>query len=290
MSYIPCLMVEGNNVAKTWEKSLLELWAYGGSIKTEYDGKKDPPSKDCTMIMVINKPMEEPRVHLGVPCGIEDLEKYRQELIFGIHDSWIKPEEGKWKYTYHKRLRNYGVVGDLSDSKNKSPFHAVDQIKYMTEKLTKTPHTRRAQAITWMPTADPKTNDPPCLQRVWCRISEDEAGVKHLDMNTHWRSRDAYKAAFMNIYAFTDLQEFIAKEVSEKRKEKISVGRYVDISDSYHIYGGYFKEFEHRFIRLIRERAFEKRTWRTDDPRVQKAIKNAEEEIAKERGAEHSKE
>ena len=40
-------------------------------------------------------------------------------------------------------------------------------------------------------------------------------------MNTHWRSRDAYKAAFMNIF-LTDLQREIATKISEKlEKEKL---------------------------------------------------------------------
>ena len=59
------------------------------------------------MIMVINQPFSEPRIHLGFPGGPEDLEKYRQEVVFGIHDHWINPKEGKWTYTYHDRLFNY---------------------------------------------------------------------------------------------------------------------------------------------------------------------------------------
>ena len=91
-------------------------------------------------------------------------------------------------------------------------------------------------------------------------------------MNTHWRSRDAYKAAFMNIYAFTELQREIANQISKKISKTVKVGRYVDITDSYHIYGAYFEEFQERFLKNIKDRSFEERTWRTDDPRVQAAI------------------
>jgi thymidylate synthase len=62
-------------------------------------------------------------------------------------------------------------------------------------------------------------------------------------MNTHWRSRDAYKASFMNIFALTDLQKTMAEKISKKLGAEVSVGRYVDISDSFHIYGSYFEEF-----------------------------------------------
>ncbi len=68
-------------------------------------------------------------------------------------------------------------VGDLKDQESaQKPFPPVDQIQYIIDSLTKAEYTRRAQAITWMPTADIHTEDPPCLQRIWCRLVEDESG------------------------------------------------------------------------------------------------------------------
>jgi thymidylate synthase len=270
--YIPVLKISGNNISEVWEKSVISLWDEGVEVKTEYDKPEDPPGKDCTMVMEVRKPFEEPRIHLAFPGGIEDLEKYRQEVLYGVHDHWIKPEEGKWTYTYHARMFNYNVVDDLSSSDIKSAYDPVDQIDYLVNKLGSKPYSRRAQAVIWMPTADPQTDDCPCLQRLWCRILENESGEPYLNMNTHWRSRDAYKAAFMNIYALTDLQREIAEKVSKKLGREVKVGRYVDITDSYHIYGAYYQEFQERFLRNIQDRTFEERTWRSDDPRVQAAI------------------
>jgi len=275
---IPVLHVRGRTAPEAWEKSVLELWERGVRVRTEYDREDDEPSRDSTMVLVVDEPMAEPRIHLAFPGGIEDLEKYRQEVLFGVHDHWIRPEEDKWTYTYHQRLAAYAPVADLSSSKVKSPFPPVDQIQYIIDKLAGSPHSRRAQGITWMPTADPATDDPPCLQRIWCRLLPTEDGHA-LNMNSHWRSRDAYKAAFMNIYALTDLQRWLAEEIGRKMGKPVSVGRYVDISDSYHIYGAYFQEFNERFLKLVRERPFEKRVWRTDDRRVQAAIKAAQAEL-----------
>ncbi|RLG39394.1 MAG: hypothetical protein DRO01_05710, partial [Thermoproteota archaeon] len=154
---IPVITVQGTTVPEVWEKSVLELWKSGAEMKTEYDRPGDPPSRDCTMLMVVEKPMREPRIHLAFPGGMEDLEKYRQEVLYGIHDHWIKPEDGKWTYTYHQRMFRYEVVDDLSSSQVRSPFKAVDQIEYIVRKLSEVPYSRRAQAITWMPTADPET-------------------------------------------------------------------------------------------------------------------------------------
>ncbi|MEM2870421.1 MAG: thymidylate synthase [Thermoplasmata archaeon] len=289
---IPVLQARGRTVPEAWERSVLLLWERGARMRTEYDREGDEPSRDATMIIVVEDPMAEPRIHLAFPGGIEDLEKYRQEVLYGVHDHWIKPEEGKWTYTYHQRLCAYAPVEDLSSSTVRSPFRPVNQLEYIVRKLSESPHSRRAQAITWIPTADPSTDDPPCLQRLWCRLvpagpsppsSMDDRVKYFLNMNTHWRSRDAYKAAFMNIYALTDLQRWLAEELGRRMGCGVAVGRYVDISDSYHIYGSYFREFSERFLKLVRERAFERRVWRTDDKRVQAAIQAAREQLAAER-------
>jgi len=39
-------------------------------------------------------------------------------------------------------------------------------------------------------------------------------------MNTHWRSRDLYKAWFMNVYALTDLQKTVADAIAAKRASR----------------------------------------------------------------------
>lgn len=249
---IPVLLIEEDTLPQAWEKAVIATWQKGLAIKTEYDKPNDPPSRDCTMVMVVNKPMDEPRIHRAFPAGLEDLEVYRQEVVNGVHDHWIKPEEGKWTYTYHKRLFAFEAEGKV-----------VDQINYIVEKLSKRTYSRRAQAITWNPISDVFTDDPPCLQRIWCRITQEADGTLMLNMNSHWRSRDAYKAAFMNIFALTDLQKTIADRVSAVIKKEVKVGRYVDITDSFHIYGSYYNEFEN-FLNLVSKRTFQDRTWTTD--------------------------
>jgi thymidylate synthase len=180
---------------------------------------------------------------------LEDLEIYRQEVVDGIHDGWIAPEEGKWTYTYHQRLFSYNIEGEI-----------IDQMDHIVKKLCERGYSRRAQAITWNPKTDICTDDPPCLQRIWFRISEGPKGQLSLNMNTHWRSRDAYKAAFMNMFALTDLQRVIAERISKRLNKSIEVGRYVDITDSFHIYGSYYDEFK-GFLDIVEKRNFNERVW-----------------------------
>src|SRR5208283_5597888 len=136
----------------------------------------------------------------------------------------------------------------------------------LCQKLAKTSHTRRAQAITWKVWEDNDCYDPACMQSVWCRLLEQD-GQRVLSMNVRFRSNDAYKAAFMNIFALVQLQQKIASRISELSGRTVRVGRYCHQADSYHLYGAYFQEFESRFLTALERRTFEQRTLRYHDLR-----------------------
>ncbi len=104
------------------------------------------------------------------------------------------------------------------------------------------------------------------MQSVWCRLLEQD-GEQVLSMDVRFRSNDAYKAAFMNIFALVQLQQRIAQRIGELSGKPVHVGRYCHMVDSYHIYGSYFKEFEGRFLGMLQKRSFEQRTLRYEDVR-----------------------
>lgn len=258
---IPVLFVQGKNLAETWEKSLISLYDNGCNIKTEYDKPEDPPSKDCSMTMVVEDPNSEPMIHKSFPGGLEDLQEYVLEVLDGIKDHCVRDEtvdanDTRWEYTYHQRLCAYDIPGKQDK---------IDQIELIAQKLAKTPYTRRAQAITWQVWMDNDCYDPACLQSIWCRLLPDEDGVLYLNTNIRFRSNDAYKAAFMNMFAFVQLQNKIANRISELSGNPVKLGRYVHQADSYHIYGSYFDDFENRFLKLVKERSFDERVYRYED-------------------------
>jgi len=278
--HIPVISITADCLPEAWEKAVLAVWDKGLEVKTQYDKPEDPPSKDATVIITVTNPLGEPRIHKNFPGGPAELEAYRQEVVNGIHDHWISPAAGKWTYTYHERLFAYCPVEGMRDPNSPKSFKKVDQIQYIIDKLSEVSHTRRAQAITWMPTADPKTDDPPCLQRIWCRLLANDAGQLSLNMNTHWRSRDLYKAWFMNVYAITDLQRIIADEISKKINQHVTVGRYVDISDSLHIYGSYFDQVS-KEVAKMRQSPFSERAWQSTHPAFEMMTTEARENLAK---------
>jgi len=237
--------VKARTLPEGWETAVRRCWEEGARFRTQYDKPGDPESRDVACLIHVAEPFAEPRIHKAFPGGLEDLEVYRAEVLYGVHDHWIAPEEGKWEYTYHERLFRYKVPGRAEP---------IDQIEAVVRMLREVPHTRRAQAVTWQAWNDLGIADPACLQRMWFRI-EEGAGGGRLNLVVHIRSNDAFKAAFMNMYAFTELQREVARELD------VEPGEYLHVADSFHIYGSYFDEFE-GFLRLVEKRP--DRYWTTD--------------------------
>ncbi len=259
MKGIPVLVAKGKGIAEAWENSLVLLNKKGCDIKTMYDKPTDPPSKDSTMMIIIQDPLAEPMIHKDFPGGLEDLQEYVMEVVDGIKNHLVRdpndPNDTRWEYTYNERLFAYKVPGMKE---------IYDQIEMVAKKLAETPYSRRAQAITWKVWEDNSCYDPACLQSIWCRLTEEKKGYI-LSTNIRFRSNDAYKAAFMNMFALVQLQKKIALRISELTGKKVKLGRYVHMADSYHIYGSYFNEFKARFLEGLNKRSFEERTYRYDD-------------------------
>ncbi len=107
--------------------------------------------------------------------------------------------------------------------------------------------------------------DPACLQSMWFRILDDENNRPTLNLNIRFRSRDAYDASFMNCFAFIHIMEYVAREVGKRISQNLKIGRYMDESDSFHIYGKRLDDFEHRFLANLISRDFTKRTFSRKD-------------------------
>jgi len=259
---VPVLAARGRGLAEAWENSLIALYAFGSEARTEYDRKDakgqylDPPSKDATVRMIVEHPVAEPMIHRAFPGGLEDLEEYRMEVVEGVKDHWIRnpddPQDRRWEYTYHERLFVY---------KRGPKEKGIDQIENLARQLARSPSTRRAQAITWQVWLDPEIEHPPCLQSLWFRLLPMTEDHFRLNMNIRFRSRDAYDAAFMNCFALIFLMDKIRGLIEREAKFKVSLGRYLDESDSYHIYGHRLEDFQNRFLKQVLSRSFEDRTW-----------------------------
>lgn len=286
MQNIPVLRVEANSLAEAYEKALVALYENGIPFKTQYDKPDDPPSLDSTMNITVLDPMSDPMIHKAFPGGIEDLREYVME-VQGAKDHWVKnandPADTRWEYTYHGRLAAYGAWRELKDgaSVTAGPFD-IDQIEYVIQKLADQPYTRQAQMITWMPNLDLSCYDPPCLQSLWYRIVEDEAGVSWLNCNVRFRSNDAWAASFMNMFGFVQFNnDVIAAGVAARTGKTVKPARLNWHADSFHIYG---KDVEAAKQRLFDRRAstsFEERVYAFSDPVIREIYDEAEAAVRK---------
>jgi len=231
------IYIEASSLPEAWERSLTQLAEKGLIIDTEYGEK----SVDASAVILVKTPFSEPRVHLkGIVAGsLRGLLEYVDEVVRGVHDYLVD----KLEYTYHDRLFSYRLPSG----------EVVNQIEVLIEKLKKTHYTRRAQAITWQPWRDLYSQYPPCLQRLWFRVVNGE-----LIMHVNMRSNDAFKAAFMNMYAFTELQKYVAEKLG------VEVGYYLHIADSYHVYERDWKWF-YKFIEQIKTGESRKKWITTSD-------------------------
>lgn len=258
---VPKISIYSDNLSKAYELALVSVWKHGERSSTHYDNPGDPPSKEATVGVNISDPLGEPLIHKFVIGGPQDIESYIMEVVDGIHDHHIDPSSNKWSYTYHERLFNYNPSTNLK-AKDRGLLlpNGINQIELILQGFKQDITSRGLQATTWMPSADPalpKTR--PCLQRIWFRAYEDENKRVHLNMNSHWRSRDLAGAWFMNVRALTRLQKKVAEDLSNLINQEVLIADYFDISDTLHVYGKDFKFFGPRIETLNTDKDFKNR-------------------------------
>ena len=173
--------------------------------------------KELSMTIEIQNPLREPMISKLFVGDPHSLEQYRQEILDGILD--FEVERGNWHYTYHQRMAN--------------------QIGFIIDELRRNPDSRRA-VIDVRTSEDMGDDSPACLQNIQYMIRRNKLNCKVL-----FRSNDACKASFMNMFALIMLQKRIADELG------IEVGSYTHRANSFHCYerdfamlDGYVKRIE----------------------------------------------
>lgn len=259
---IPVITIEAANLPEAWEKACLAVWGRGVTVETAYDDAEEKPSLDSTTIIKVRNPLAEPMIHKNIPIGYEDLVVYVQEVVNSVHDYFM--DDNMYSYMYSHRFRSY---------------FGFDQISKLLMELINSPTGRRNQITTWDPRNDLGAEDPPCLQRVWFRLLRNDERQWVLNMNTHWRSRDLWKAWFTNAYAMVCLQVMIADTIRSNSNMAVVVGRYVDISDSLHIYG---RDQDKEEIEKMLTTSYLGRSISSDDPKFQEEKRIAMDKLKKE--------
>lgn len=172
--------------------------------------------KELSITMVVEHPLKDDMISRLSFCDPTSLEQYCQEMLDGIMDFEI--DKGNWVYTYHNRMVAYPIRTD----------HKIDyanQVNFVINELTRNPYSRRAVIDIRDNSNDMYSDDPACLQNIQFFIRDNKLHMKVL-----FRSNDACKAAFMNMFALIMLQKRIADELG------IEVGTYTHRANSFHCY------------------------------------------------------
>ena len=172
----------------------------------------------------------------------DNMEVLKQKKLFKANKIYSTPDSTVWKV--YGNEYNLDIPITQQFGRDDIPieiinFPRINQIDYIIKKLRESPHSRRAQAITWRPLVDPFHDDPPCLQRIFMRIKEGK-----LLMQTTWRSRDLFRAWEANVNGMIRIQKYVADELG------VDMGHYLDFSNSLHIYGNTIAEVKDMLNRM----------------------------------------
>ena len=193
-------IIRANTISDAWDRGINMIWNQGHEVTDERGSK----IKEYLNLMIVVKDPYTNRIPADISWNEERLEEYAKQLTTGenVQD---------FEYTYGQRLRNWN--------------EQVDQIAYVIDKLKHNPTTRRATAVTWVPTVDTVVDEVPCMI-----IDDFKIRGDMVNLTTLFRRHDFAGAYPANLYGLSRLLEYVAGEVGVKP------GMITSISASAHIY------------------------------------------------------
>jgi thymidylate synthase (methanogen type) len=250
MAYGP-LIINAETLGEAWESAVSTMMTKG------FDRWVEAPeyrmmTKDNPMFLMVSDPMKEPRLSSSAPITRKIAEEYAHDIVHGLP----KEKENSFDYTYFSRLRCYPdclVRASLpsvteSDeelkkevdkiSNGKCVVKRIDQVRKAIDTFKKDPTRRSVVMHTWIPmrdlekfTLERKSTSSPCLVLVHPQIMEDK-----LHFFVVMKTNDLFNGWPGNAYAFTALQEYMAKEIG------VGVGTYNHFSVAMQIYEDVFEQ------------------------------------------------
>jgi thymidylate synthase len=212
------LDIKGYSIAEVWIDCLEQIWNHGSLVEIMYDGKSIETVELIGLRSEIKKPGNKDLLGNYIwKSDSEAWEIYKKEFF-------DKATKG-FAYTYGSRLRDWGM-GYLFPSRevDLKPI-SIDQIEYIIKELKRDPSSRRAVAITWVPSVDEETETPPCLMNFHCFIRNNI-----LRAICNYRSHDIAGAYPANSYGLNGVLEYIGEKL------KCQTGSITFFSESAHIY------------------------------------------------------
>jgi len=250
LPYSP-IIIKAETLGEAWESAVITM------MKQGFDRWVEAPeyrmmTKDSPMFLIVSQPMKEPRLSSSSPITRKIAEEYANDLINGLP----KEKENSFDYTYFSRLRCYpdclvrASLPSVTDSEEelkefvnkisqgKCVVKRIDQVKKAIETFKKDPTRRSVVMHTWIPmrdlekfTLERKSTSSPCLVLIHPQIIEDK-----LHFFVVMKTNDLFNAWPGNAFAFTALQQYMAKEIG------VDVGTYNHFSVAMQIYEDVYEQ------------------------------------------------
>lgn len=122
------IFISKKTVRDAWLSAVAQVLYNGDDIRTEYDKKQDPLSKDATVLIEIENPMSEPITRKDKVMKINSKygnsfevygcmadtyligsiqSGYIEEIMEGANDHYLWESDTSFPYSYHDRIFNY---------------------------------------------------------------------------------------------------------------------------------------------------------------------------------------
>ena len=238
-----------DTIAQGHERVVRDILLHGEELETENGELTIEWPPEDPYVIHIKQPFKPPMFSEACRLKSQSLNGYVEQLLT-LHP----PSSMSASYYYSNRLFDYPLLRcDLEIPWEDDPYYYIgdgngdglNQIYHsIIKRLSLSPNSRRAIAITWVPEMDVNSDEPPCLQLIQCFIRDQQ-----LHMTCYFRSNDMLSAWGANAYGLAHLMEYIVRKICdecyrlfcETGEEEycwtdLNVGTLTTISSSAHIY------------------------------------------------------
>ena len=201
--------IRGRTISDAWHRGLNLIWRQGQEITDE----RGTRIKELLSLQVIVEDPYQDMIPAEYSWNQERLEEYARQLLC--------PENPGFEYTYGQRLRGWQIPA----TETSGASTRVDQIEHVIRRLSASPATRRATAVTWIPPLDNARDEVPCMI-----VDDFKLREGRLNLSIFFRSHDFAGAYPANLYGLSRVLEYVAGEVGAVP------GCISSLSSSAHIY------------------------------------------------------
>lgn len=209
------IFIHENSIAIAWREALAKIYQ---SQNVVVDQRGDKMMTFYNLGVTVDHPLD--RLDLLEKLNKDKLSYYNLQYLDQYADQLLngpKPSENPHEYNYHDRLtkrwsrlsKNW-YVSQIDTEITETTY--LNQINQIIKLLKKNPNTRRAVAVTWIPSVDLFKEDVPCMDwLVFMPLLDDVLGL-----SAGFRSHDFYGAVVPNWYGLARLLQSVAKAAGKR--------------------------------------------------------------------------